>query len=86
MPNPFNIETEISFSLDQSDNVELSIYNVLGQKILDLSTGFFEAGMHTVAWDGTNQAGQTVASGVYFYRLSAENHALVLQKKMILMK
>ncbi len=78
-PNPFNPVTEISFGLPQACNVKLEIFNVVGQKVATLVEGYFEAGAHTVVWDGTR-----VASGVYLYRLEADD--FVSTKKMVLLK
>ncbi|RKY67773.1 MAG: hypothetical protein DRQ24_12450, partial [Candidatus Latescibacterota bacterium] len=64
--------------------VELSIYNALGQKVKTLVSGIQSAGAHKVVWDGTNQAGVKVASGVYYYRItSGDFHAI---RKMMLLK
>jgi PKD repeat protein len=83
-PNPFNPSTSISYSLPQSATVELAIFNVLGQKIRTLTVGVQSAGDHTVEWDGTDESGLTVSSGVYFYQLEAGGFRQT--KKMMLMK
>ena len=70
-PNPFNAHTTISFNLPSTENVELSIYNVVGQKIITLQNGRMNAGEHSIIWDGRSDNGSEVASGIYFYRLSA---------------
>lgn len=79
IPNPFNPTTEIKFSLPQTGNVELSIYNMLGEKIQTLVSSVMNAGEHKVFFNASN-----LSSGVYLYKLTTENSATV--KKMILMK
>jgi hypothetical protein len=83
-PNPFNPSTEISFALPQAGHVDLSIYNVLGQHVRTLVSGFKEADRHTVTWDGRTDQGQTAASGIYFYRIKADGFTDV--RKMTLLK
>jgi len=83
-PNPFNPSTEISFDLPKAGQVELRIFNVLGQQVRALANQAMEAGQHTIIWDGRDQGGTQVSSGVYFYRLSAG--AYTDTKKMMLLK
>lgn len=84
-PNPFNGTTRIQFSIDQSTSVELAVFNSLGQRVALLVNGFRESDItHDVFWDGTNSSGQSVASGVYFYRLIAAGNST--SKKMIYLK
>jgi len=83
-PNPFNPSTEISFDLPKAGQVELRIFNVLGQQVRALANQAMEAGQHTITWDGRDQGGTQVSSGVYFYRLSAG--AYTDTKKMMLLK
>jgi hypothetical protein len=69
-PNPFNPETNISFSLSSRENVTLTIFNSVGEKIKTLiDNAYYSAGRNTVSWNGTNDAGGSVASGVYIYQL-----------------
>lgn len=76
-PNPFsssaqlNAATVIRFALPRPEEISLTIYNQLGQKVRTISTGRLPAGLHERAWDGRNELGVPVASGVYFYRLQA---------------
>jgi|GEM_PF-3937367 len=70
-PNPFNATTTISYSLPQDAEVRLDIYNVAGQKVRTLIEENQSAGIHSLVWDGRNDSGQPVASGLYFYRLKA---------------
>jgi len=78
-PNPFNPSTEIKFRISSVTSVILSIYTVLGEKIIDLENGIKEAGLHKVSFDATN-----LSSGLYLYRLEAGN--TVLTRKMLLIK
>ena len=70
-PNPFNPITTIHFDLPEMSTVTLSIYNVLGQQVAKLVDGEMEAGFHRIEWRGTDQAGVSLASGVYMYRIDA---------------
>lgn len=83
-PNPFNPDTAISFSLASSRDTRLVIYNALGQKVRVLADGMVTAGKHTIRWDGKNDAGQRVSSGVYYYKLSAGKFAEA--RKMVLVE
>ncbi len=78
-PNPFNPSTNISFSIPQAGKVELSVFNVLGQKVHSLINGNLNAGLHSVTFDASG-----LTSGVYFYRLTSGNN--VATQKMLLMK
>lgn len=84
-PNPFNPETTIQFVLKSTQQTKLDVYNVLGQNVRNLFDEIAFAGEHNVIWDGNDNNGQRVASGVYFYRLTAADGASET-KKMILMK
>lgn len=68
-PNPFNPSTTIIFNLPKQENVRIMIYNILGEEIFLLADREFEAGRNEVTWDGKNQSGITVNSGVYFYSI-----------------
>ena len=70
-PNPFNPRAAISFFLPSNQRVNLAIYDIRGRKVLDLLSGLLTEGEHTVIWDGRDDQGRDVASGVYFGRLSA---------------
>ena len=83
-PNPFNPSTEIRFDLPEAGNVNLSIYNLMGQKIRTLSSDVMTPGYHAIIWDGTNDMGNQVSTGMYFYAIqSSEFHAT---KKMLFLK
>jgi len=83
-PNPFNPTTAISFNLKTTGNVELSIYNIKGQKVTTLVQANLLAGSHMVEWNGTDESGNNAASGIYFYSLHTNRYTST--KKMILMK
>lgn len=70
-PNPFNPETVIRFYLPEETRVRLTVWNLLGQKVRTLLAGQAPPGEHRVRWDGTNDAGEPVGSGIYVYRLEA---------------
>ena len=78
-PNPFNPETTIKFSIPNTDDVNLSVYNMLGQRVVTLYSGELQAGRHITKW----HAGD-IASGVYIYRLTSRNKTLT--QKMLLLK
>ena len=83
-PNPFNTETMISFALPHSSDVKIEIFNILGQKVRDLVDEEVSAGYKQVVWDGRDNAGKPVASGVYLYQLKAGSFKEA--KRMILLK
>jgi len=83
-PNPFNPSTVIGFQLPAASEVSLAIYSSTGQLVRQLARGTFASGRHQVAWDGKNDRGQRVASGIYFYQLTAENFRSI--KRMMLLK
>ncbi len=83
-PNPFNPQTNIGFSLPASQNVSLEVYNLLGQHVKTLANGVFQAGKHTMVWDGTNDRYENVPSGIYFYSLNAEEFSQT--NKMVLIR
>ncbi len=94
VPNPFNPSTTISFALPEGRSgggggqggtrVTLAIYNLRGSRVALLADGFYQAGIHRFEWDGTDEAGRALSSGVYFYRLHASGR--VMTRKMILLK
>lgn len=83
-PNPFNPSTTISFALPEAEVVTLRVYDVRGRLVRTLADGSFEAGAHSVEWNGTDGGNSPVASGVYFYRLTAGG--VDQTRKMLLMK
>ena len=83
-PNPFDPATEIAFSLPGQSHVRLEIFDLLGQSIDRLLDQTMPAGSYTATWNGTSGDGTPVASGIYFYRLSTDQHSMA--KKMLLLK
>ena len=84
-PNPFNPSTRISFNVSSpGKNLSLAIYNLRGQKVKTLADGSFEKGSHSLVWDGLDDNGRPVASGIYTYRLFDGTTAQT--KRMVLMK
>jgi hypothetical protein len=83
-PNPFNPTTNVMFEIQTAGEVNIDIYNVKGQKIRSLVSGNYDAGIHTVTWNGTNDKGSEVPSGIYFYK--TQSGKFTTSKKMILMK
>jgi len=83
-PNPFNPTTTIQFALPSDASVRLSVYDILGREVRSLVNTDMAAGYHNVAWDGRNNKGTSVASGIYIYRIEAGQ--FVSTKKMMLLK
>ncbi len=83
-PNPFNPMTKISFSLPEAQDVRLNVYGIDGAKVATLINETRSAGLHEIIWNGRNDVDQTVASGMYFYRIEAGPYSQV--RKMTLMK
>ena len=83
-PNPFNPVTQISYDLPNDSWVKLSIYNVRGQKVTTLVDRFEASGYKAILWDGTDDNGNKLASGVYFYRIQADEFTAT--KSMVLMR
>ena len=95
-PNPFNPSTTISFELTteltslrnasawQAENTEIIIFNLKGQKVRTLVNEKLDAGTHQVVWNGNDNEGKSVSSGVYLYKMNAGRYTST--KKMILMK
>jgi len=83
-PNPFNPETEIAYQVPQASNVSIHIYNIQGQVVRTLVDADRDAGDYRVVWNGRDDAGNEVATGIYLYRITAGNFTST--KKMILLK
>jgi subtilisin family serine protease len=83
-PNPFNPATDIGFALPSQAEVELVVYDMLGRQVRSLVNGKMEAGYHSVTWDGTDNNGRSVSSGVYFYSIKAGDFSQ--SQKMIMLK
>ena len=83
-PNPFNPETTIQFGLPHESKVVLKIYNLIGQEIKTLVNENRKAGFHKITWQGDNNFGQRVSSGVYLYKLYSGNFVEI--KKMVVIQ
>ncbi|MHB9028571.1 MAG: right-handed parallel beta-helix repeat-containing protein, partial [Candidatus Latescibacterota bacterium] len=83
-PNPFNPTTTISFSLQKEDQTELTVYDITGRKVQTLLAQKMSAGEHSVVWDGRDDKGKPVSSGVYFTRLAAGKR--IATGKMLLIR
>ena len=83
-PNPFNNETVIRFALPTQGPIELLIFNINGEVIRHLLHDTFSPAFHNIRWDGKNDSGQIVASGVYIYQLICERHQLT--KRLVFAK
>jgi flagellar hook assembly protein FlgD len=84
-PNPFNSTTIINVYLEKDANINLTIYNMLGQKVNTLFNGYLEADQHSFTWNSIDENGNKAASGVYYYKISSENK-FELAKKMLLIR
>jgi hypothetical protein len=83
-PNPFNPITNIRFDIPEESHVKLDIYNIAGQRVTTLVNGTMRPGFHSIRWNGTNDNGKQLASGMYIYRISGGKFTAV--KKLVLMK
>ena len=83
-PNPFNSSVSIVLDLPSSDEIDLGVYNLAGQRVRTLARGFREAGAYTFRWRGRDEAGTELASGVYLYRLLTGEQ--VETRKMLLLR
>ena len=83
-PNPFNPSTVISFSLKEDADINLIIYSLLGNKVATVYSGRAGSGRHEIEWNGKNDSGSAVASGIYLYRLEVGLNSLT--RKMVLLK
>jgi flagellar hook assembly protein FlgD len=83
-PNPFNPTTKISFTVPTSGNVKIRIFDVMGNLVKEVYNQNVVPGQYSAVWSGDDARGNKVASGIYFYKLEAQN--FTVSKKMILMK
>ncbi|KAA3606533.1 MAG: T9SS C-terminal target domain-containing protein [Calditrichaeota bacterium] len=83
-PNPFNPSTQINFTISENSFVKLNVYNVLGQKVKTLVNEQRKAGNFSTHWNGTNELGKQVSSGVYFYKLETSNGDVKSQKMLLI--
>jgi hypothetical protein len=83
-PNPFNPSTTISYQLTKTEKISIKVYDMLGKEVKTLVNGVVNSGTHTAVWNGTNNAGSQVASGIYLYTLQVGKYKL--NKRMTLMR
>ena len=83
-PNPFNPATMIEFSLRNNSNIELLIFNIKGQKIKTLAHNEFTKGSHSIIWNGDDETGKPVSSGLYLYKLNVDGKTKVVKKCLLL--
>ncbi len=83
-PNPFNPETVIRYEIPKQGNVQMTIYNSIGQKVRTLLNKSRPAGEYEISWDGRNDSGNLVSTGIYFCRLSSEGYSTI--RKMVFLK
>lgn len=83
-PNPFNSETSISYTLQISAQISINIYNITGQLVRTLVDDKKQAGFYSLKWDGRDETGNSVSSGIYFSRLESGNK--IISGKMLLIK
>ena len=83
-PNPFNPTTEIQFDVPEATIVNISIFNLMGQKVKTLTNKQILPGYHVIMWNGTNDMGVPVSTGMYFYTLQTSTHNAM--RKMLYLK
>jgi len=83
-PNPFNPITTISFSTQENSKINLSIYNIKGQKIKTLIDDEIDKGNHSISWNGEDENNKSVSSGVYFYKINVNNETKIVNKSLLL--
>ncbi len=83
-PNPFNPTTSINYVLPEATSVELTVFNALGQEVRTLKAGHYNAGSYSVNWDGLDNTGNMISSGLYIYTLTAGDQSI--SKKMLMLK
>ena len=85
-PNPFNPQTEINYSLPVTGEVRLTVYNLLGQRVVTIVNEIQQAGNYRASWNGHDEFGKSVSSGIYLYNLNVSNGKFSETKKMLLLK
>ena len=83
-PNPFNPSTTISFSIPEQSKIQVLIYNIKGQKVKTVTNESFDKGNHSVVWNGVDDSGKNVSSGVYFYNLNVNGTSKAIKKCLLL--
>jgi len=83
-PNPFSYSTNIQFNLKTTNNIQINIYNQIGQKVKTLANGNYSAGIHQVTWNGDAQDGSALPAGLYIYRIAGDG--ILETDQMILLR
>jgi len=83
-PNPFNPETKIQFDVAEKSHVSVEIFNLVGQKVATLANSTMEVGKYTITWNGMNDKGAPLPSGMYFYEMNSSSYHAI--KKLVLVK
>jgi hypothetical protein len=78
-PNPFNNSTTIPYQLDESSNVNIMLYNILGQRVRELVNEHQDQGYYLLSWDGKDQSGSVVSSGIYLCRMKVDRYAKTMR-------
>ena len=84
VPNPFNPSTTIEFSIQNDSKIELIIFNIKGQKVKTLVKNDFDKGSHSILWDGNDESGKSVSSGIYYYKLNVNGKIEAVNKCLLL--
>jgi len=82
-PNPFNPTTTIKFSIQNNSKVNLTIFNIKGQKVKTLAQNVFSKGIHSIIWNGDDGNGKSVSSGIYYYKLSVNGETEAVKKCLL---
>ncbi len=82
-PNPFNPNTSLFFTIPEPGMVDMRIYDIMGHVVHDFSKGFYQAGLHSVQWNGREEGGQTVSSGIYFCEFKFRNFRKIIKMQLI---
>ena len=83
-PNPFSTETTIQFGLPKETEAKVIIFDLMGRELITLHDGITSAGYHEVIWDGTDEEGETVRDGMYFYQVRTAEETVT--QKLLLMR
>jgi flagellar hook assembly protein FlgD len=83
-PNPFNPSTTIEFSIQNDSKIDISVFNIKGQKIKTLIQNEFPKGSHSIYWNGDNESGKPVSSGIYYYKLNVNGKTEAVKKCLLL--
>ncbi len=83
-PNPFNPSTTIEFSIQNDSKIDLSVYNIRGQKINTIIHNKFTKGSHSIIWNGNDEIGKSVSSGLYLYKLNINGKTEAVKKCLLL--